>query len=239
MKDLIKITKRDGGDVVSARELHKFLEASERFQSWFERQIQYGFEESVDYIGCKTFNTQANQQLQDYALTLDTSKEISMLQKSEKGKVARRYFISCEKALKTKSLDFTDPDTVLQLAQNWKQEREKRLLAEQVNEENKPKVLFADSVSGSDGSILIRDFAKLISDDHFSIGQNRLYHWLRENNYLMKDNSPYQTYVDRGYFEVIERTVGSGAGTKIRKTTKMTGKGQVYFAKKIRSLDAA
>lgn len=100
MEQLIKITTNDKGTkVVSARELYQFLEVSERFSSWFERQLQYGFSENIDYVGCKEFNTLANQELQDYALTLDTAKEISMIQRSEKGKLARKYFIECEKQL--------------------------------------------------------------------------------------------------------------------------------------------
>ena len=89
MKELIKINKSETGNVVSARELHSFLEATERFSSWITRQFQYGFEENVDFVGCKEFIPKANQYLVDYALTLDTAKEISMLQKSEKGKEAR------------------------------------------------------------------------------------------------------------------------------------------------------
>ncbi|MFJ1491634.1 antA/AntB antirepressor family protein [Capnocytophaga canis] len=97
MEGLIKITEQKGQKVVSARELYKFLEITERFNNWFERMLSYGFLESIDYQGCKFFNTLANQELTDYALTLDCAKEISMIQRSEKGKQARRYFISIEK----------------------------------------------------------------------------------------------------------------------------------------------
>jgi anti-repressor protein len=97
---LIKVeTNSNGQQVVSARDLHKFLEASERFINWMQRNLQYGFEENVDYLGCKQFNTLANQELIDYALTLDCAKEISMLQRSDKGKQARLYFIECERRL--------------------------------------------------------------------------------------------------------------------------------------------
>lgn len=72
MNELIKIENREIGketiQTTSARELHKFLEVTERFSSWMERHFQYGFEENVDYLGCKVFNTQANQELQDYYL---------------------------------------------------------------------------------------------------------------------------------------------------------------------------
>lgn len=97
MDELIKITEQNGKRAVSARELHRFLEATERFSNWFERQLQYGFMEGTDYVGCKVFNTLANQELTDYALTIDCAKEISMLQRNEKGKQARQYFIEIEK----------------------------------------------------------------------------------------------------------------------------------------------
>ena len=108
MKDLIKITINDKGQqLVSARELHEFLEATERFSSWFERYCKYGFEENIDYTGCKVFNTLARQELQDYAMTIEMAKEFSMLQRTEKGKQARLYFIECEKIAKNKPNSIT------------------------------------------------------------------------------------------------------------------------------------
>ena len=101
MKELIKVTTNDKGQqLVSARELHEFLEVTERFSSWFERYCKYEFEENIDYTGCKVFNTLAKQELQDYAMTIEMAKEFSMLQRSDKGKQARLYFIECEKKVK-------------------------------------------------------------------------------------------------------------------------------------------
>ena len=101
MKELIKVTTNDKGQqLVSARELHEFLEVTERFSSWFERYCKYEFEENIDYTGCKVFNTLARQELQDYAMTIEMAKEFSMLQRTEKGKQARKYFIECEKIAK-------------------------------------------------------------------------------------------------------------------------------------------
>ena len=99
MNELVKITERNGTKVVSARELHSKLEVTERFGNWIKRQFQYGFIEGSDYIGCEEFNTLANQQLTDYALTVDAAKEISMLQRTELGKMIRRYLIESEKKL--------------------------------------------------------------------------------------------------------------------------------------------
>lgn len=91
MEELIKVTKDgNGNSVVSGRELHDFLEVTERYSSWFVRMTKYGFEENVDYVGCKVFNTLAKQELQDHALTLDMAKEISMIQRTEKGVIYKK-----------------------------------------------------------------------------------------------------------------------------------------------------
>ena len=109
MKDLIKITINDKGQqLVSARELHEKLileeGKEERFSQWFKRHLQYGFEENIDFTSVKIFtvvNNGAKRELQDYAITIDMAKEICMLQKSDKGREFRKYFIECEKKLKT------------------------------------------------------------------------------------------------------------------------------------------
>ncbi|WP_339000258.1 antA/AntB antirepressor family protein [Lactococcus garvieae] len=101
MNQLINITQNENNDsVVSGRELYDFLEVSERYSTWFERMTKYGFEENIDFVGCKVFNTLAKQELQDHALKLDMAKEISMIQRTAKGKEARQYFIQVEKEYK-------------------------------------------------------------------------------------------------------------------------------------------
>ena len=118
MKELIKITKNEEGQqLVSARELHEFLEVTERFSNWFSRQLQYGFIEGVDFSGCKVFNTLAKQDLQDYAITIDMAKEISMIQRTDKGRQARKYFIKCEKKLREEILnkELTEADKINKL----------------------------------------------------------------------------------------------------------------------------
>lgn len=104
-------------------------------------------------------------------------------------------------------------------------------------EEQKPKVLFAEAVSTSQTSILIGQLAKLITQNGHSIGQNRLFEWLRQNNYLGKTgqhrNEPTQYSMERGWFEVLERTHHNPDGSvRITRTTKVTGKGQIYFINK-------
>lgn len=99
MEELIKITEHEGKEAVSARELHAYLEIGTRFDNWIKRMFAYGFNENVDYISCP-FLDSYNQIVTDYVITLDCAKEISMIQRSKKGKQARQYFIACEKKLK-------------------------------------------------------------------------------------------------------------------------------------------
>ena len=103
-------------------------------------------------------------------------------------------------------------------------------------EEDRSKVVFADAVSGSDNSILIRQFVKVLSDEGFKIGQNRLFYWFRKEGYINDKNEPYQNYVEQGLFEVIQRTVGAADQTFTVRTTKITGKGQIYFSKKLKTI---
>ena len=113
---------RDLQQAVSARELYEFLEPTERFSGWFDRQLQYGFTQGQDYLGCEVFNALARQSLADFYISVDMAKEISMIQRSDKGKQARQYFIECEcKAAQPLAPDFQIPKTLaqaLQLAAN-------------------------------------------------------------------------------------------------------------------------
>lgn len=102
-------------------------------------------------------------------------------------------------------------------------------------EEQKPKVLFADSVIASKGSILVRELAKLIKQNGYDIGEKKLYRWLREKGYICKNSTdPTQMAMNLGLFEIVVRTIERGdASPKVTRTTKVTGKGQVYFINKL------
>lgn len=104
-------------------------------------------------------------------------------------------------------------------------------------EADKPKTIFADAVSASNTSILIGDLAKLICQNGVQTGQKRLFQWMRENGYLMKSgasyNMPMQRYIEQGLFEVKESSVQNPDGSvRVTRTTKVTGKGQLYFINK-------
>ena len=127
-----------------------------------------------------------------------------------------------------------NPDTLIRLATDLKAEREKRAALEQQVRTDAPKVLFADSVSASSSSILVGQLAVLLRQNGVNIGQNRLFQWMRENGFLIQSgsrkNSPTQRSMELGLFETKERTINNPDGSiRITMTTKVTGKGQVYF----------
>ena len=138
----------------------------------------------------------------------------------------------------------SDPDYLIMLATNLKEEKAKRALAEAVNERNKPKVLFADTVSASKRSCLMGELAKMISQEAIrqgkldkKIGQNKLFAWMRNKGYLCKGgerrNQPKQTYIEQGLFEMKKGSYINSDGVSIITTTpKVTGKGQIYFVNK-------
>lgn len=230
MSNLIEIT----GDEqrVSARELHKAVGSTERFSAWFERQLQYGFSEGIDYVGCKTFNTLAKQELQDYQMSVSMAKEICMVQKSEKAREVRKYLITIENK-------WNQPELVMARAlkmaagQIDELKLENKELHDKI-EADKPKTVFADAVTASDSAVLVRDLAKMIRQNGYEIGEKRLYNWMRENGYICKGTTmPTQKAMELGLFEIEIRTIERGVGLPLeRKTTKVTGKGQIYFANK-------
>jgi len=211
MNELIKINNNVNGEpIVSARNLHEYLGATERFGAWFDRQKGYGFVESVDYQGCKVFNTLANQEVIDFALTLNTAKEISMLQRTEKGKEARLYFLECEKVAKKEVGFIGVPKSfkeALYLAAQQQEiiEQQQALIAESA-----PKAEFYDQVTGSKDCIDMAEVAKVCN---LGIGRNRLFQFLRDEKILQQSNQPYQSSIDSGYMRMVESKYTKPDGT--------------------------
>lgn len=244
MNELLKVNYGNDRITLSARELHEFLEVKTSFKDWFPRMCEYGFNESQDFNPLKNEqvrlegNRQVKRTVQDYEITLDMAKEIAMIQRSDKGKEVRQYFLELERR-------WNSPETVMNRALEYSRKQVKALMEEkqgliEENKELKPKALFADAVSASNESILIGQLAKLIRQNGYEIGQNRLFEWMRDNGYLIKKgeryNQPTQKSMDLGLFEVKERTITNPDGsTRITLTTKVTGKGQVYFINKFLS----
>ncbi|HCX3193312.1 TPA: phage antirepressor KilAC domain-containing protein [Staphylococcus aureus] len=131
-----------------------------------------------------------------------------------------------------------NPDYIITVLTEYKKEKEQNLLLQQQVEVNKPKVLFADSVAGSDNSILIGELAKILKQNGVDIGQNRLFKWLRNNGYLIKKsgesyNLPTQKSMDLKILDIKKRIINNPDGSsKVSRTPKVTGKGQQYFVNK-------
>lgn len=232
MNELINITLNENHEpVVSARDLHKGLEVKTRFSQWVEQNFKI-LEEGYDFtsvVGTTVVNNGATREIQDYALSLDASKNLAMISKTEKGAQVRKYFIQVEK-------DFNSPEKIMARALLMADKKVHKLEAQ--IEADKPKVIFADAVSASHTSILVGDLAKLISQNGYKIGANRLFSWLRENGYLISRkssswNMPTQKSMDLKLFEIKETNIQHADGhISINKTPKVTGKGQQYFINK-------
>ena len=181
-------------------------------------------------------NNGAEREITDYLVSVDMAKQICMIQRTEKGRQYRQYFLDLEKAWNT-------PEQVFARALKMADREIEKLkssnagLMEDV-QRMRPKEIFADAVSTSHTSILIADLAKLLKQNGVDTGQKRLFCWLRENGYLIRRqgsdwNMPTQKAMEMGLFEVKESTVNNPDGSvRINKTTKVTGKGQQYFINK-------
>ena len=241
MNELLKINYEAEQPTVSARDLHEALEINTRFNDWFSRMAEYGFENGVDFNLLKNEkvrlegNREVKRDIMDYQISVDMAKQICMIQRSEKGKQYRQYFIDLEKAWNT-------PEQVMARAlkladrtiDNLKEDNKKLI---EDNECMRPKEIFADAVSASNSSILIGDLAKLLRQNGVDTGQKRLFEQLRNEGYLMKTgssrNMPKQKYVENGFFQIKETVISNPDGSvRMTKTTKVTGKGQQYFLNK-------
>lgn len=218
MEELIKVTKDgNGNSVVSGRELHDFLEVTERYSSWFVRMTKYGFEEDVDYVGCKVFNTLAKQELQDHALTLDMAKEISMIQRTEKGKQARQYFIEVEKAYKQGQTQYKLPQTfseaLIELAKEVKK-----------NEVLKPKADKYDRYLSNKGLITITEIAK-----EYGMSGAKLNQFLRDKRVIYKRGNKWFVYQKFANDGLVGYEIFMPEDKEIRRTLKWTNKGEQFI----------
>lgn len=239
---LVNIRYDNDKITVSARELHGFLEVGSEFSHWFKRMCEYGFTEGQDFSSFLTEST-GGRPAQDAQLTIDMAKEICMLQRNEKGKQARQYFIQLEK-------DWNSPEKVmaraLQIANRQihflesENAQQKQLIAEY-----QPKAVFADSVAASSDTILVRELAKIICQNGVKIGQNRLFRWMRENGFLIRKsgrdyNMPTQYSLEHGLMCVSESSYIDAYGeVQLCFTPRVTAKGQQYFVNRFLNKEVA
>lgn len=233
MNNLINITLNENHEpVVSGRQLHETLGVKTRYNDWFNRMTEFGFTENEDYLAItqKRVTAQGNATNQtDHIIKLDMAKEIAMIQRTDKGKEVRQYFIQVEK-------DFNSPEKIMARALLMADKKVHKLEAQ--IEADRPKVLFADAVSASKSSCLIGELAKILKQNGIDIGQNKLFQWLRSNGYLISRrgdswNQPTQKSMDLELFELKKTNINHADGhTTTNTTTKVTGKGQQYFVNK-------
>ena len=233
MNELINVTLNENHEpVVSGRQLHETLGVKTRYNDWFNRMTEFGFTENEDYLAItqKRVTAQGNATNQtDHIIKLDMAKEIAMIQRTDKGKEVRTYFIQVEK-------DFNSPEKIMARALLMADKKVHKLEAQ--IEADRPKVLFADAVSASKSSCLIGELAKILKQNGIDIGQNKLFQWLRSNGYLIRRrgdswNQPTQKSMDLELFELKKTNIDHADGhTTTYTTTKVTGKGQQYFVNK-------
>ena len=228
--ELIKIKVKNDQQLVSARELHKGLNSKKKFSAWWE-QNSTEFEVGIDFVRepesylTKSGNRGTVRKYDDYFLTIDMAKQLCLMSRTEKGKQYRKYLIEVERK-------WNDPQEVVKRGYAILQNENTQLKLE--NARMAPKALFADAVAASKTDILIGQLAKMLRQNGYEIGQNRLFKWLREHHYLCakgsRYNQPTQRAMDLGLFRIKERTINNPDGsTRITVTTLVTGKGQQYF----------
>lgn len=235
MNEIIQINYESENPTVSARDLHEGLEIKSKYADWFKNMSAYGFTDGVDYFTVSK-NLENGGRTIEHEVSVDMAKQICMIQRTEKGRVYRQSFLDLEKAWNTPEQVFA---RALKLADKEidRLKADKSILIEDV-QRMKPKEIFADAVSASHTSILVRELAKLISQNGIDTGEKRLYKWLRDKGYLIKKkgddwNKPTQLSIKRGLFELKETVFINGEGKSTSSTTtKVTGKGQQYFIKK-------
>ena len=220
--EIIKIQNQNGIETVNGRELWTALESKRQYGNWIKEKLNI-FTQDIDYIVFNNFVKDdtafgGKRKIIEYYFPIDIAKQICMMENTEKGREVRKYFIECEKRLKEKP-----PLSIEQMTMIVISEMQKKI------EEQKHKVEFYDAVSESETNITFRDFGRLLG-----IGQNTLFQKCRELKLIDNQNSPYQKYIDAGYFKEIEKAFQKKEKTLLYKQTLITGKGQIYIERKIK-----
>lgn len=227
--ELLKANYDDERITFSARELHEFLELSTEFRKWFPRMCEYGFDEGIDFqrVSQKCPTPGGVQEMVDYQITIDMAKEIAMIQRNEKGKQARQYFLEIEKR-------WNDPEHIMARALQISEKKNKIL--EQEKQELLPLAEYARAIGKVDGLMMIGDLAALITQNGYSIGRLELFEWLRNHGYLIRQknsrNVPTRRSMKMGLFRVFEEIYYEGAEARMSLEVQVTEKGVKYFVKK-------
>lgn len=218
MNELLKINYDSDRITLSARELHEFLEIRTEFAKWMQRMCEYGFTENQDYrVFVKNDDKSKGRPATDYEITLDMAKEIAMIQRNDKGKQARQYFIEIEK-------QWNSPERIIARGLI-----ESQKLIESLNQqviEMKPKAEYFDNLVDRNLLTNFRDTAK-----ELHIAPNKFINCLLEDGYIYRDQrgklKPYALHVDNGLFELKEFTSKFNGHSDVQ--TLVTPKGRETF----------
>jgi len=221
MNELIKITEKNGKQLVSARDLYEFLCVETPLYKWISRMLDYGFTENLDWTKMSSENQSFNY---EYILSIDCAKEISMIQRSEQGKQARQYFIAREKQAKELEKqqlpqDYLSALKALVISEEQKQIAQAELKELQPKAESFDKFIDTKTLQG------FKEVANLLG-----LGRNTLTAKLRYLKIITNKNIPYQQFLNMGLFEVKESTQNGFN----RATTYVTAKGINYIEKKLK-----
>lgn len=227
MNELIPIkTNENLEPIISGRDLHQFLEVDTPYRLWFPRMAEYGFEEDKDYTPYNFVHPQNKQEVTDHVLKLDTAKEISMIQRNEKGKQARQYFIAVEK-------EFNSPEKIMARALRIADETINRLTLatkqqEQVIGELKPKADYLDNILKNPGLVTITQIAKDYGMSGTELNKN-----LNELNIQYKQSGQwllYKAHQNMGYTHSDTIPITHKDGTLgVKMNTKWTQKGRLFL----------
>ena len=248
MEELVKISLNDEKEqVVEGRELHKFLELTERYSSWFKRMLQYGFVENVDFTSVKSFtvvNNGAKKEIDNHLLKISMAKELSMLQRNDKGKQARLYFIKCEEEYKKQKQNMLPQDYIQALEKLLESEKEKERLKvenernkkeleekDKIIEEQAPKVSYYDLILSSKNLLTVTQIAK---DYGFKSATelNKVLNNLKIQYKLNNTWSLYAKYSGLGYTRLISGVTEKGYEFSV---TKWTQKGRLFLYEILKS----
>lgn len=230
--ELIKIQENEkGNQVVSARDIYQYLESKQDFSTWIKKRIIEGdFVENQDFISLHKKMEANNATLKEYIITLDMAKHLGLMERNNKGKELRKYFIACEKKLKEMN-SFQVPKTLSQALLLASQQAEQIENLQLEKKENAPKVNFFNTVAASESTMTFEEVAKTIN---LGFGRNNLFEFLRKEKVLQPNNIPYQKFVDKGYFKLIEGGFYDSKGKfKITYKTVVFQKGVDFIIKLI------
>lgn len=245
MTELVKVVEENGYQLVSARELHEFLESKQDFSDWIKARIEkYGFIEDEDFtiiLG----KSNGGRPSKEYILKLDVAKELSMVEGNDKGRQARKYFIECEKRLKELSLDSYMIEDKVERAKKWIEEQEEKKLIEEkakqlqlevkekeeVIEVQKPKVEYYEKVLDSSASFTVTQIAKAFEMTAVSLNkvlQNQGIQFYQSGMWHL-----YSKYQGKGYTDIRTHMLPNG---DTRKSLTWTEKGMEFIGQVLESL---